>query len=67
MEAMDITLALSMSALLMLHLLFCIKASKPHIHINPFQRKMWMLVSLLLGPLGYYLFQMRFPLDILDD
>ena len=63
---MDIKLILMLIALLILHLHFCYRAFSSTAHINNTQRIVWTTVSLLMGPLGYYLYQNILPLDYFE-
>jgi len=62
----DTTLILLLAAVALLHILFCYNAMTSKAHISSFKRWLWCGCSLLLGPLGYYLFQNSLPLDTLE-
>ncbi|MBB1269436.1 hypothetical protein [Shewanella sp. SR44-3] len=67
MNNTDLTLALMLSSLLILHLLFCYRAiTSSFSELNSFRRYSWAFISLCLGPLGYYLYQGLLPLEQLD-
>jgi hypothetical protein len=66
MDNMDITLVLMLIALLILHIHFCYRAFTSKAHIKNTQRNVWSLLSLLMGPLGYYVYQYMIPLEFYE-
>ena len=66
MNNMDITLVLLLIALFFLHIHFCYRAFTSNAELNTTQRFSWGMISLLMGPLGFYIFLNFLPLDRLD-
>ncbi|MBB1362147.1 MULTISPECIES: hypothetical protein [unclassified Shewanella] len=66
MNNMDITLVLMLIALLILHIHFCYRAYTSKAHIKHGQRVVWSMLSLLMGPLGYYVYQNMIPLEFYE-
>ena len=66
MNTMDLTLIFLLTAVVLLHILFCYNAMTTKAHISNFKRGVWCGLSLFLGPLGFYLFQNSLPLDTLE-
>ncbi|QDE31612.1 MULTISPECIES: hypothetical protein [Shewanella] len=66
MDNMDITLVLMLIALLVLHIHFCYRAFTSKAHIKNAQRIVWSMISLLMGPLGYYVYQNMIPLEFYE-
>lgn len=66
MDNMDITLILMLIALLILHIHFCYRALTSKAHIKNAQRIVWSSLSLLMGPLGYYVYQNMIPLEFYE-
>lgn len=66
MDNMDITLVLMLIALLILHIHFCYRAFTSKAHITNGQRVVWSMLSLLVGPLGYYVYQNMIPLEFYE-
>ncbi|MCL1144291.1 hypothetical protein [Shewanella gaetbuli] len=66
MNYMDITLALLLIGLFLLHIMFCYRALTTTAHISNIKRWFWGGVSLLMGPLGYYVYQNLLPLESLE-
>ncbi|MCL1113995.1 MULTISPECIES: hypothetical protein [Shewanella] len=66
MNNMDITLVFMLIALLMLHIHFCYRAFTSKAHIKNSQRIVWSMLSLLMGPLGYYIYQNLIPLEFYE-
>ncbi|WP_144206978.1 hypothetical protein [Shewanella donghaensis] len=65
MEQMDLVVILVL-LLAVLHIMFCYRAINSAANIDNIKRFLWVTISLILGPLGYYLFQNLLPLDSLD-
>jgi hypothetical protein len=66
MDNMDIMLAILLVTLVLLHVLFCYRAITSHAHISNNKRWFWSGISLVMGPLGYYVFQNSLPLESLE-
>ncbi|ABE55594.1 hypothetical protein Sden_2314 [Shewanella denitrificans OS217] len=67
MNNTDLTLALMLLSLLILHLLFCYRAiTSTQGELNQLRRYSWGFFSLCFGPLGYYLYQSLLPLEQYD-
>jgi len=66
MNNMDITLVLMLITLLILHLQFCYRAFTSKAHIKNAQRILWSMLSLLMGPLGYYVYQNTISLEFYE-
>ena len=66
MDNMDITLAILLVTLMLLHVLFCYRAITSHAQISSNKRWFWSGISLVMGPLGYYVFQNSLPLESLE-
>jgi hypothetical protein len=66
MDNMDITLVLMLIALLFLHIHFCYRAFTSKAYIKNTQRIVWSLLSLLMGPLGYYFCQNMIPIEFYE-
>ena len=66
MNTMDITLIFLVTAVILLHILFCYNAMTSKAHISNVKRGLWCGLSLFLGPLGFYIFQNLLPLDALE-
>ncbi|AZG35891.1 MAG: hypothetical protein V7771_00490 [Shewanella psychromarinicola] len=66
MDNMDITLVIMLIALLILHIHFCYRALMSKAPIGNAQRFVWSMLSLLMGPLGYYVYQNIIPLEFYE-
>ncbi|QBF81524.1 hypothetical protein EXU30_01515 [Shewanella maritima] len=66
MNNMDIMLLVLIALLIILHIHFCYRALTSHAKIDAYKRYIWGVLSLFMGPLGYYLYQNQLPLDF-DD
>jgi hypothetical protein len=68
MNNTDMTLALMLMSLLIIHLLFFYRAITSNLsEINSIRRFVWGLASLCMGPLGYYLYQSLLPLEHIEQ
>ncbi|MCC4831413.1 hypothetical protein Q4601_06605 [Shewanella sp. 1_MG-2023] len=65
MEQMDLVMLLIL-LLSILHIMFCHRAITTGAHIDNVRRYLWGTISLIFGPLGYYIYQNLLPLDSLD-
>ncbi len=63
---MEITILLLLVLLLMLHCLFGYKAINSTAKITTRQKLLWCVLSLGLGPAGYYFYQGLIPCDMLE-
>ncbi len=66
LKNMDINVIGMLSGLALLHGLFALRAFKNQVRISPHKKYIWCLLSLLLGPMGYYAYQGLIPLDKLS-
>ena len=63
----DITLLVGISTLGALHLRFGWKALRSTSLINKKARSNWLMLSLILGPMGYYFYLGMLPCDLIAD
>lgn len=63
----DITLLVGISTLGVLHLCFGWKALRSASLINHKTRSSWTMLSLILGPAGYYFYLGIIPCDLITD
>ncbi|AZQ10811.1 MULTISPECIES: hypothetical protein [Shewanella] len=62
---MEITILSLLILLVVLHCLFGYKAISNDAKITPAQKLLWCVLSLSLGPAGYYFYQGLIPCDML--
>lgn len=62
---MEITTLVLLALLVVLHCLFGYKAIRNDASIKGSQRLLWCVLSLLLGPAGYYFYQGMIPCELL--
>ncbi|QSX32232.1 hypothetical protein JYB87_10615 [Shewanella avicenniae] len=63
----DIAILAGATTLVLLHLLFFWKALMSRSDISKMSRSTWMMLSLLLGPTGYYVYLGVMPCDLVAD
>ncbi|MCP3126993.1 MULTISPECIES: hypothetical protein [Shewanella] len=63
---MDINITAMLIGLLILHCLFALRAFKSPARLSTSKKCVWCLLSLFLGPLGYYSYHGLIPLDKLQ-
>ncbi|AUD60554.1 MAG: hypothetical protein KJ856_19115 [Gammaproteobacteria bacterium] len=65
---MDINIIFMLGGLMLLHCLFALRAFKSKVDLSTNKKWVWCLLSLILGPMGYYGYHGFIPLDrILKD
>ncbi|MFG7352591.1 hypothetical protein ACGMNB_16615 [Shewanella oncorhynchi] len=65
---MDINIVIMLGGLVLLHCLFALRAFNSKVDLSTNKKCLWCLLSLILGPMGYYGFHGFIPLDrILKD
>lgn len=62
----DIALLIGVTTLAVLHLVFAWKALNSTSVIDPKTRSNWTLLSLVLGPVGYYFYLGTIPCELID-
>jgi len=67
MENMEIAIALMLLLLVMLHTFFAFKALNAVADISPGRKRLWCLLSLCLGPAGYYFYLGLIPCDMMHE
>ncbi|AFV73543.1 hypothetical protein SIL85_02760 [Shewanella oneidensis] len=63
----DIIIIAMLIGLILLHCLFAARVIKSQVSLSTNQKCLWCLLSLLLGPIGYYAYHGLIPLDKLQN
>jgi hypothetical protein len=63
MENLDPGILIMLCGLSLLHCMFAAKALNSKALISQKKKRLWSIISLLLGPIGYYCFQNRIPCE----
>lgn len=67
MDKLDVAIATMIVSLLLLHCMFGLKAISSTARISQSKKTCWFMLSLVLGPIGYYFYQGIIPCDQLSD